>query len=289
MSNLDLIKKLREESGAGILACQNALKESNNDYDKAYDILRKQGASKAMSKLDRATAEGLCCIVKNEGGFSIVKLNCETDFVAKNEKFQNLAKKIADVALLNNITNVEALLQQTHESRSVQDLITESIASIGENIVLSEVKTHRLNQDEVISYYVHNKIEGSDCLGAIVSTIIATGCSNNNEQAMQLLKQINMHITAMSPIALSEDQVDSEVISREKAIYEEQVSKLNKPANIAEKMIEGKLHKFFEEKVLLKQMFVLDNKNSVENVLANFNKDNNSQLKIISFDRVSIK
>ena len=289
MSNLDLIKKLREESGAGILACQNALKEANNDYDKAYDILRKQGASKAMSKLDRAAAEGLCCIAENEGGFSIVKLNCETDFVAKNEKFQNLATKIANIALSNNISNVEKLLQQSDSGKSVKDLITENIASIGENIVLSEVKTHKLNKDEIVSYYVHNKIEGSDKLGMIVSAIIASGCNNDNEQAMQLLKQINMHITAMSPIALSEGQVDAEVINREKAIYEEQVSKLNKPANIAEKMIEGKVHKFFEEKVLLRQMFVLDNKNNVENVLANFNKSNNTKLKIISFDRVSIK
>ena len=289
MSNLDLIKKLREESGAGILACQNALKEANNDYNKAYDILRKQGASKAISKLDRATAEGLCCIAENENGFSIVKLNCETDFVAKNEKFQSLAAKIANIALLNNITNVEELLQQHYEGKSVKDLITESIASIGENIVLSEVRTHRLNKDEVVSYYVHNKIDGSDKLGMIVSAIIATGCPKNSEPTMQLLKQINMHITAMSPIALSADQVDTAVINREKAIYEEQVSKLNKPANIAEKMIEGKLHKFFEEKVLLKQMFVLDNKNSVEDVLVNFNKNNNTQLKIISFDRVSIK
>ena len=286
MAGMELVKKLREASGAGILACQKALKECNDDYEKAFDLLRKQGAAKASSKADRETSEGLCCIEQNNDGYAIVKLSCETDFVAKNEKFQNLLTKITQTALSNKAEDVETLANASVDGKSVKDLITEGIASIGENIVLSNVVYRELSNGKSAVYYVHNKADNQEKMGRIVTATIAEGA--DKDEAKTLLKNIDMHITAMSPLGLNEESVDAEVVSREKAIYEEQVSKLNKPAEIAQKMVEGKLRKFYEESVLLKQAFVMDNKSSVADVIAKFNKDNGCQLKLLSFNRVAI-
>ena len=289
MGNLDLVKKLREESGAGVLACQKALKEANNDYDKAYDILRKQGASKALSKADRVATDGLCCCALSDDGkkIAIVKLHCETDFVAKNGKFQQLATKITESALKNKCQNVEDLLNSAVDNgTSVKDLIVNVIASVGENIVIGDVKVYNLKDGQKVTYYIHNKAEGSENLGRIVSVIISDGC--DNEDSNLLLKQLNMHIAAMSPIALSEDRISDDIVAREKAIYEDQVSKLNKPADIANKMVEGKLRKFYEESVLMKQIFVFDNKTRIEDVLSSFNKNNNTKLTLVDFVRFSI-
>ena len=285
--NLELIKKLREASGAGISACQKALKECGDDYDKAFDFLRKQGISKASSKADRATSEGLCCVATNANGIAVVKLSCETDFVAKNEKFQALVNNLTQAALNGKISSVDGLLSADVNGQKGKDAIAEGIASIGENIVLSQVVYHDLASGQSAHFYVHNKVEGKDNMGTIVSAIVAAGC--DSDDAKLLVKQVNMHIAAMSPLALSEESISADVIAREKAIYEEQVAQLNKPAEIAAKMVDGKLRKFFEESVLTKQAFILDNKSTVGEVLAKFNKDNGANLKIVSFDRVSIK
>ena len=286
MGNLDLVKKLREETGAGILACQKALKETNDNYDNAVDLLRKQGATKALSKADRVASEGLCGVSIDKSGFAIVKLNCETDFVAKNEKFQKLLTTITEIALKTKSANIEDLISQNVDNRQVKDLITDGIATIGENIVIGDVKTYSFKEGESAVCYIHNKADGCENLGRIVALSIASG--NNDEKSATLLKQIDMHIAAMSPIAISEDKIPADVILREKTIYEEQVAQLNKPTEIATKMVEGKLRKFYEENVLLKQMFVLDNKNSVKNVIDTFNKENNANLKLLSFERIAI-
>ena len=284
---LELVKKLREATGVGILACQKALKETGDDYEAAIDLLRKQGIAKASSKADRETGEGLCCIATSDNGVAVVKLNCETDFVAKTEKFQSLLQKITNVALSTKSGSVEELSSQSVDGVLFGDLIKENIATIGENIILGDVKFHSLDNDKVVDYYVHNQVEGNNKMGMIVSLIVSKGCKT--DEAKMLLKQVNMHIAAMSPFALTEDRMDKNILEREKAIYEEQVAQLNKPADISAKMVEGKIRKFFEEKVLLKQMFVLDNKKTVANVISDFNKSNNCELEILDFERVSIK
>ena len=287
MAGMELVKKLREASGAGILACQKALKEANDDFDKAFEILRKQGVAKASSKADREANEGLVCYAENGNSYVIIKLSCETDFVAKNENFQKLLEKITNTALSNKAKTNDDLLNCNVDGKTIKDLITEGIASIGENLVLSGVVYRELASNQTAVFYVHNKAEGQEKMGRIITTTIAEGA--NGDDAKTLLKNIDMHITAMSPLGLNEESVDADVVAKEKAIYEEQVAELNKPENIAQKMIEGKLRKFFEECVLLNQMFVLDNKNSVKNVIENFNKEHKAELKLISFDRVSIQ
>ena len=285
--NFELLKKLRLETGAGISSCQKALKETNKNYNEAVMLLRKRGAAKAMSKTDRIVSDGLCGIGINQDCVVVVKLCCETDFVARNEKFQNLLSDITNVALKIKESSIDELLQQSINGKSIKDLITECISTIGENIVLQNVKKITINSDERVSYYIHNKVKNYN-LGRIISLTVSKGCSNTESSSL-LLNQINMHIAAMSPIALDSNSVPTDVIAKEKSIYEEQVSKLNKPKEIEEKMIAGKLKKFYEENVLLDQIFVIDNKTPIANVIANFNKENSENLELVSFFRISIQ
>ena len=283
--SVELLKRLRLETGAGVCSCQKALKETNNNYDEAVALLRKQGAAKATSKADRVASDGLCGIEINQECVAIVKLCCETDFVARNEKFQSLLSNITKAALEIKESSVDELLQQSVNGQSVKDLITDCISTIGENIVLKDVKKITINSDERVSYYIHNKVQNCN-LGRIISLTVSKGC--NTESSSTLLNQINMHIAAMSPIALDSSSVPADVIEREKSIYEEQVLQLNKPKEISEKMIAGKLKKFYEENVLLNQIFVIDNKTPIANVIANFNKENGENLELVSFFRISI-
>ena len=280
MSDLNLVKQLREMSGAGMMACKKALEECGNDLEKAFDFLRKSGALKAVSKSDRITKEGFCCIANNGNKVAIVKMNCETDFVAKNDKFISLLEQATQTTIEKTIKTAEELTAE------LKNTILEQIAVLGENITIGDVKLLEINSDESVSFYVHNKADNKDNIGKIVSLIVAKG--NTNDASATLLKQINMHITAMSPVSLKEEDVSKEIIDRELAVYQEQVAQLNKPADIAKKMVDGKLRKFFEENTLLNQVFVIDNKTKIKDVLANFNKDNGTNLNILSFYRISV-
>ena len=280
MSDLNLVKQLREMSGAGMMACKKALEECNNDIEKAFDFLRKSGALKAVSKADRITKEGFCCVASSGNKVAIVKMNCETDFVAKNDKFISLLEQATQTAINKTLKTADDL------SAELKNTILEQIASLGENITIGDVKLIELNADETFSFYVHNKADSKDNIGKIVSLIVAKG--NNNDASNNLLKQINMHITAMSPVSLREEDVSKDIVDRELAVYQEQVAQLNKPADIAKKMVDGKLRKFFEENTLLNQVFVIDNKTKIKDVLANFNKENGTNLDILSFYRISV-
>ena len=284
MGDFNLVKKLREQTGVGILACQKALKDANDNYDEALDLLRKQGIAKAVSKADRVTSEGLCCLAHDDKFVVVIKLCCETDFVSKNEKFQEIINKIANIALKTRSRTLDELMKQSVDGVSVNDLIVSSIASIGENIVLSDVVAYDVNDDERAVFYIHNKV--NDNCGSIICFTISKGC---DDSADLLLKQINMHIAAMSPVALNDNQIPEDILVKERAIYEEQVASLNKPSEIAKKMVDGKMRKFFEENVLLRQTFVIDNKNSIADVIADFNKENGKNLTLVGFKRVSIK
>ena len=286
MVDLNLLKKIREDTGVSFSMCKKALEETNNNYDEAVKFLRKEGQAKAISRSDRAVSEGLCCILKDKTAVSCIKVGCETDFVSRNENFQKLVSLIAETALKTKSKSVDELLQQKVSDKTIKEIIIENISSIGENIVLSDVKTYELNPEENVHYYVHNSISGNRNIGRIVSFTISKG--SDSENASLLLNQINMHIAAMSPIALDEKSIPDSVVNNEKSIYEEQVSKLNKPKEIEAKMIEGKLKKFYEENVLLKQTFVIDNKSTVEEAILAFNKTNNSNIKLLSFTRFSI-
>ena len=247
-----LVKDLREKSGAGMMDCKNALKETNGDVEAAIDWLRAKGLSKAAKKSGRVAAEGLVAVSINAGRGVVVEVNSETDFVARNEEFQSLAKSIANVALEKG-TNVETLLDAHYPGGStVRDAIANAIATIGENMTLRRAAELHVPHG-VVSHYVHNAI--SDGLGKI-GVIVALESTGSVPALQALGKQLSMHVAASSPVALDSASVDPAIIEREKAVLAEKNA--SKPAHVLEKIIESGLKSYFKEICLVDQPFVID-------------------------------
>jgi elongation factor Ts len=252
-----LVKDLREKSGAGMMDCKNALVESAGDIEAAIDWLRAKGLSKAAKKSGRVAAEGLVAVsVKGTRGV-VIELNSETDFVARNEDFQALARGIATVALEKGAA-LEALLASPYPgSPTVQDAVSNAIATIGENMTLRRSAELSVTSG-VVNYYVHNAItEGLGKIGVIVA-LESTGSA---DELNKLARQIAMHVAASSPIALDSTSVDVAVIEREKAVLLEKNA--GKPANVLEKITESGLKSYFKEICLVDQPFVMDPSKSV--------------------------
>jgi elongation factor Ts len=290
MSNnqLTLIKKLRDELGAGMLDCKNAIEEAKGDYDLACEILRKKGIASAQKKASRDACDGLVGIkVQSEDSscFALVKLNCETDFVARNEKFQNLLNKILDTLIQNPTNNLDDFLACKVDDLTVSELIMSVTGLIGEKISLEKVSYYKSDANNVATY-IHNPVASSN-MGKI-AVAIAAKSNVKNPKIDTFLKQIAMHIAASNPIALRSELIDQKIIQKELEIYKEQVKNSGKPDAIADKIAAGKLQKFFEESVLLDQVFVLDGKTKVSDAIANFAKENNLELKIEHFVRFQV-
>ena len=285
-SDFETVKKLREATGAGIMACQKAVQEANGDYEKAFDILRKKGIAKAGSKADRDAKDGLCGYLLSGKEIAILKVACETDFVARTEKFQNLVETLLKAVIDIKTNDIEALLNANYNGQVIKDFLAENIGIIGENIVIKSAVYVSLKDSENATFYVHNKAEGKDNIGRIVVCTIAD--CDNAEQASGLLKNINLHIASTAPVALNESSISQDVFEREKEIYKEQIDKLNKPADIANKMLDGKIRKFYEDNVLLKQAYVFDNNIKIEDMIKQYNKENSCELKLVEFYRLAI-
>ncbi len=252
-----LVKDLREKSGAGMMDCKNALVESSGDIEVAIDWLRAKGLSKAAKKSGRIAAEGLVAIVVQGNRGVVVELNSETDFVARNEEFQVLARGIAAVAIEKS-ADIEVLLNSHYPGgATVKDAISNAIATIGENMNLRRAAELHVPHG-VVSYYVHNAVtEGLGKIGVIVA-LESTGAV---EELQKLGRQIAMHVAASSPIALDSSTVDPSVIEREKAVLLEKNA--GKPANVLEKITESGLKSYFKEICLVDQPFVMDPSKSV--------------------------
>ncbi|MBY0612648.1 MAG: translation elongation factor Ts [Beijerinckiaceae bacterium] len=247
-----LVKDLREKSGAGMMDCKNALKETDGDIEAAIDWLRAKGLSKAAKKSGRVAAEGLVAVSVSGNRGVVVEVNSETDFVARNEEFQSLAKSIANVALEKG-ADVEALLGSHYPGGlTVKDAIANAIATIGENMTLRRAAELHVAHG-VVSHYVHNAI--SDGLGKI-GVIVALE-STGSAQALQALgRQVSMHVAASSPLALDSSSVDPAIVEREKAVLAEKNA--SKPANVLEKIIDSGLKSYYKEICLVDQPFVID-------------------------------
>ncbi len=252
-----LVKDLREKSGAGMMDCKNALVESAGDIEAAIDWLRAKGLSKAAKKSGRVAAEGLVAVsVKGTSGV-VIELNSETDFVARNEDFQSLARGIATVALEKGASLESLLVSPYPGSATVQDAVSNAIATIGENMTLRRSAELSVKSG-VVNYYVHNAItEGLGKIGVIVA-LESTGSA---DELNKLARQIAMHVAASSPIALDSTSVDASVIEREKAVLLEKNA--GKPANVLEKITESGLKSYFKEICLVDQPFVMDPSKSV--------------------------
>lgn len=278
MANITLIKKLREETGCGMADCNKALAACNDNYDEAVDWLRKKGLSSAAKKSARITTEGLISI-NNDGKIAtIVELNSETDFVARNDKFQELALHIAEAGLNTKTDNfVEEVKELSINGEKIADELTNKIAVIGENLQLRRGRKITLTGDGLIVSYVHSAVAPN--LGKI-GVLVALNSTADKNALQELGKEIAMHIAASKPEFLNKEQVPAEKLEREKAVLIEQARSSGKPENIIEKMIDGRIKKFYEEICLLDQVFVMDNDKKVEDVLKTFEKENNTKVTI---------
>ncbi|MFB4211151.1 translation elongation factor Ts [Shouchella sp. JSM 1781072] len=243
-----MVKELREKTGAGMMDCKKALVEVDGDMDKAIDFLREKGIAKAEKKADRVAAEGLTSVVTNGNKAVIVEVNSETDFVAKNENFQALVKELAEHVLAENPATVEEALEQNFKGGSVTVLshINSSIAKIGEKLSLRRFTVVEKEDGDVFGSYLH--------MGGRIGVLTLIGSSSDEE----LAKDVAMHVAAINPTYVSRDEVTGDVVDREREVLKQQALNEGKPENIVEKMVEGRLSKFFEQVCLLDQPFVKD-------------------------------
>ena len=266
------IKNIRELTGAGMSDCRKALVENNGDMDAAIDWLRKKGLSTAAKKSGRVAADGVVAVVGAGNKAAAIELNSETDFVARNEKFQALATAVAKKALEVN-GDFDKLKEAT------QTDITNAIATIGENMNLRRSAALSVNKGAVATY-IHNAVAPG--MGKI-AVLVALESEGDAAKVEALGKQIAMHIAAARPDALSTADVSSEKLERERAIFREQAAASGKPADVVEKMVEGRVRKYYEEVVLLEQLFVIDGKTKISAVVEAAAKDIGAPVKLTGF------
>lgn len=263
MADLSLIKKLREATGCGIADCNKALAENADDFEKSVDWLRKKGLASASKKTGRVASEGLVAVYIDGLNGSVIEVNSETDFVARNDKFQNFVAKVSKEALQYGDDISKFQSDKDEEVKS-------QIGVIGENINIRRIASLKVNKGLVVSY-IHNSV--SENMGKI-AVLLAFESVASVDKLSEIGKQIAMHIAATKPDALNIESVDPAKLSREIEVLKEQARATGKPENIIEKMMEGRIRKYYEEVVLLEQAFVMDDKLKIKDLVANFAKQN---------------
>ena len=280
-----MVKELREKSGAGMMDCKKALQETDGIMEEAVDWLRKNGLSAVAKKSGRVAAEGLIGVTVKENSGAIIEINSETDFVARNEIFQGFVRTCSELAIDNN-NDVNSLKQIAYpkSGRTVEEELTNNIATIGENMNIRRIETLKISNGVVISY-VHNSVkEGLGRLGVLVS--IKTDVKS--DKLLAVGKQIAMHIAATSPQSLNIEDLDEEIVEREKQILIDQALASGKPKDIAEKMVIGRLQKFYQDVVLNEQTFVIDGETKIKDVIIKLGKDINSKVELTAFKRLTL-
>ena len=284
MESSNLIKDLRNKTGAGFLDCKNALSETNNNLDEAVEYLRKKGLAKASKKSSREANEGAVGIYSNDKIITIIKVNSETDFAAKSDTFLNFIDQLGNLVIKNNNLNMnkEDLMNLNFEDNSVSDYFKIMIAKIGENLVLNELLIFP-NQNNNFSFYIHNSYRNN--IGKIVS-FLCYKTDDTNDEIKNLSKNLCMHVAAMKPESIDISDLDTKIIDNEKKIQKELILSSGKPEKIAEKILDGKMNKFYSEVTLLNQKYILDQEMSVKEIINKFSDDYNYE--IISFQIVTL-
>ena len=282
MSDIEKIKQLRQNTGAGFKDCSQAIVEADGDLQKAAEILRVKGISKASKKMSREAKEGVVAVSGNKNTISVIEVNCETDFVAKNEDFIIFVKELSEI---NNICKSDIeLLKKTKmkNNETVDENIIRIIAKIGEKITLGRCKTLQ-NKNNLNFSYLHTVVK--DNLSKL-AVIVSLNANKNSEEKINLFgKQLAMHIAASNPLALNSDGIDEKIVEKEKELITEELKSSGKPDEIVKKISLGKLNKFKEENSLLNQAWVMDPKKKVNDIIKDLNI---SELKIIDFYRIKI-
>ena len=281
MSDIEKVKQLREATGAGFKDCNLAVKESGGDLDKAVEILRVKGISKASKKMSRDAKEGVIATSGDENKISVLELNCETDFVAKNDDFVSFAKELSDLNNQNNSDLDKLNKSNMSDGKSVEDGLVSLIAKMGEKITVGKAKT--FNQSGTKNFnYLHTVVK--DNLSKL-SVIASLETSDDSEAVKTFGKQLSMHIAASNPLALSSDLIDKDVLQKEQDLVTEELKNSGKPDEIAQKISLGKMNKFKDDNALLTQAWVMEPKKKVQDVVKDLNI---SDLKINDFYRIKI-
>ena len=283
MSNITkLIKDLREKTGAGFLDCKKSLEENNNDIEKSIEALRKKGLAKASKKSDRAAIEGAVGIYSNKNITAIIKVNSETDFAAKSDTFLNFLDSLGKLILENDtLLDKDKFLNLKYDQGTVQDYFNTMIAKIGENLILNDLLIKQ-NLDSEYSFYIHNSYRKN--IGKIISLLEYSTQDKNNE-IETFSKNLCMHIAAMKPESIDINDLDKKLIINEEKIQKELILNSGKPSNIVDKILEGKMKKFFSEVTLLNQSYILDQDKSVREIIDQYSEAN---FKIIAFDLITL-
>ena len=281
MSDIEKVKKLREATGAGFKDCNLAIKESSGDLDKAIEILRVKGISKASKKMSRDAKEGVVVVSGDENKISVIEVNCETDFVAKNDDFISFVKELSELNNQKN-SNIEDLkASKMKNDVTVEDNLVALIAKIGEKITIGKAKTFE-NNDGLNNHYLHTVVKDNV---AKLAVMVSLDTKENSEAVKTFSKQLSMHIAASNPLALDASSIDQSIIDKEQELVSEELKNSGKPDNIAKKISIGKMNKFREENALLTQAWVMEPKKKVQDVLKELSI---ADLKIKDFYRIKI-
>jgi len=282
MANItpQMVKDLRARTGAGMADCKKALSENDADMDAAIEYLRKKGAASAAKRADRETNEGLIVTKTNSDNTKavLVEVTCETDFVAKNQDYVDYVETVANALMNNDVENVESLLTQEVNGNTVQDLHNDILAKFNEKIEIGRISN--ISSNGYIEGYIHS--------GSKLAVLVDVSISNINDDAKALIKDIAMQIAAMAPIAVDRDGVDQSVLDKEKEIYVEQAVQEGKAPEIATRVAEGRVNKFYKENCLLEQVFVKDSKKTIKDVVKDLSTMTGSDVKINNFTRIAI-
>jgi len=278
------VKELRDLTGAGMMDCKAALAETNGDMEAAVDWLRAKGIAKADKKAGRVAAEGLIGVEAGLREAAVVEVNSETDFVARNDQFQDLVRSISKVALAFGKTEAVANAKYPGSDKTVTDTVKDAVATIGENLGFRRSDKLSVAQGAVATY-IHNAV--ADNLGKL-GVLVAIETAGDAHKAGAFARQVAMHVAATNPLALDVDALDPAAVERERAIFTEQARASGKPDNVIEKMIEGRLRKFYEEVVLLKQAFVINPDLTVEKALKEAEKEIGAPARIAAYLRFAL-
>lgn len=280
-----LVKELREKTGAGMMDCKKALVETSGNVEEAVDFLRKNGLAAAAKKSGRVASEGLIGVATKDGAGSVVEINAETDFVARNDDFQAFVSVVAGI-MLDHDDNFEAVANAAFPGtgRTVGEQLTHNIATIGENMSMRRGQSLSVDQGCVVSY-VHNALSGG--LGKI-GVLVALESNGDYAALEQLGRQIAMHVAAARPEALSVDSIAPEALERERSVLVEQAKSSGKPDKIIEKMVEGRLRKYYEEVALMEQTFVIDNETKIAKVVEYAAKEIGTPIALTGFVRYEL-
>jgi elongation factor Ts len=281
MITSEKIKNLRIKTGAGMMDCKKALEETDGEIDGAVDWLRKKGISTAQKKSVRNASEGLITISMDDNCASIIEINSETDFVARNRDFQGFCKRISNLVVEKKIKSISEIneIRMNDSSMKVKDELTSMVSKVGENLVIKRLK-YISGSGVYVQKYIHNS--ANDDSGKI-GVVLCYSCNDNTSDQQNFAKNICMHIAATDPKSMTSDNLDKSIVEREKNIFLEQMKDSGKPQEIVEKIIVGKINKFYEEVCLMEQFFVMENKVKIKDCINNNNKTNSNDFKIINF------